>query len=40
LNSLALEVEDLAFVMGLNTNKTKDKKINFIVNTLFSVDEF
>ena len=36
----AQEVEDLGFVIGLYTNKTNDEKINYIVNTLFSIDKF
>ena len=36
----AQEVEDLGFVIGLNTKKTTNKKINFVVNTLFSIDKF
>jgi CDP-4-dehydro-6-deoxyglucose reductase, E1 len=35
----AQEVEDLGFVIGLNTNKTKNSKIDYIVNTLYSIDK-
>ena len=34
----AQEVEDLGFVIGLNTKQTKIKKIDYVVNTLFSID--
>jgi CDP-6-deoxy-D-xylo-4-hexulose-3-dehydrase len=35
----AQEVEDLGFVIGLNTNKTNNKKIDYIVNSLYSIDK-
>lgn len=35
----AQEVEDLGFVIGLNTNLTSTKKIDFVVNTLFLIDK-
>ena len=34
----AQEVEDLGFVIGLNTKLTEIKKIDYVVNTLFSID--
>jgi CDP-6-deoxy-D-xylo-4-hexulose-3-dehydrase len=34
----AQEVEDLGFVIGLNTKQTEIKKIDYVVNTLFSID--
>ena len=36
----AQNIEDLGFVIGLNTKKTKNKKVDYIANTLFSIDEF
>tara|TARA_B110000027_G_C16113335_1_gene298916 strand:+ start:867 stop:2111 length:1245 start_codon:yes stop_codon:yes gene_type:complete len=36
----AQNIENLGFVIGLNTKKTQNKKIDYIVNTLFSIDEF
>jgi CDP-6-deoxy-D-xylo-4-hexulose-3-dehydrase len=35
----AQEVEDLGFAIGLNTVITKNKQIEFIVDTLFSIDQ-
>jgi CDP-4-dehydro-6-deoxyglucose reductase, E1 len=35
----AQEVEDLGFAIGLNTVITKNKQIDFIVDTLFSIDQ-
>jgi len=34
----AQEVEDLGFAIGLNTKKTQNEKIDFVVNILFSID--
>ena len=36
----AQNIESLGFVIGLNTKKTHNKKIDYIANTLFSIDEF